>query len=411
MNRRRWGARRNGAIAGLAGIVMVVATACGGTSKAETSGGDEDKGGGGGTGGDAAAAVSVAFSTEDGAESVATWEEFSVSAEDGSLTEVSVIDPEGTEVPGEFTEDSTGWAPVEHFANDTTYEVTATGEDAEGLETVGTTTFTTVAAEATLDTNSHLWNWVEDGGTVGVGTVISVTFDKPVENTGAVADAIGIVTEPAVEVEPHWFGNQRVDFRPEDYWEPGTEVTVQFRTRGVEASPGVYGTRYNDRSFVVGHRQVSTVDIDTLTMDVERDGEIVRSIPVTAGAPGKDTWNGKMVVSEMFTETRMDGATVGYDYDIPDVPHAIRLSTSGTFLHGNYWSTPGTFGNHLDTHGCIGLQDVKGGNDGSTQAAWFYENTRIGDVIEVVNSNDDIIAPDNGINGWNLDWSQWGAGQ
>ena len=42
----------------------------------------------------------------------------------------------------------------------------------------------------------------------------------------------------------------------------------------------------------------------------------------------------------MLEVTRMNGDTVGFggEYDIPDVPHAMRLTTSGTFLHGNYWA-------------------------------------------------------------------------
>lgn len=395
-------------IAVLVGLLMVVTAACSGSSKADDRGdsGDDAKPGGGDAPG-----MSIVITPGDGAEAVATSEEFTVAAEGGTLAEVSVTDPEGGEVPGEFSEDRSTWTPTEHLANDTTYAVHASGTDDEGQQVEETASFTTVAAEATFDTMSLLWNWIEDGGTAGVGTVVSITFDTPIENTAAVRDAIEVVTEPEVEVRGHWFGNQRLDFRPEEYWEPGTEVTVKFRTRGVEGAPGVYGTRYNERSFTVGRSQVSTVDVETLTMEVVRDGEPLRTLPVTAGAPGKDTWNGKMVVSEMFEEIRMDGATVGYDYDIPDVPHAIRLSTSGTFLHGNYWSSDDTFGNRLDTHGCIGLRDVQGRGDDDTPAAWFYRNTQIGDVIEVVNSDDDVIAPDNGINGWNMPWSQWGAGQ
>lgn len=394
-------------IAVLIGMMMLVTAACSGSSKADDKGGTGD----GKPGGGDAAGVSIVITPGDGAEAVATSEEFRITADGGTLTEVSVTDPDGEEVLGEFTDDQAGWEPTEHLANATTYAVQATGVDSGGLTVEETASFTTVAAEATFDTMSLLWNWIEDGGTAGVGTVISITFDTPIQNTAAVADAIEIVTEPEVEVRGHWFGNQRIDFRPEEYWEPGTEVTVKFRTRGVEGSPGVYGTRYNERSLVVGHSQISTVDVKTLTMDIVRDGELLKSLPVTAGAPGKDTWNGKMVVSEMFTETRMDGATVGYDYDLPDVPHAMRLSTSGTFFHGNYWSSPDTFGNRLDTHGCISLRDVQGRGDDSTPAAWFYRNTQIGDVIEVINSNDKVIAPDNGINGWNMPWSQWGAGQ
>ena len=393
-------------IAVLIGIVLLAVAACSGSSKADGKGDGEDGKSGAGSG-----SFAIVIAPGDGAQAVATSEEFQVLAEGGTLTEVSVTDPEGAEVVGEFGADQTSWQPAEHLANGTTYTVRATGTGEDGTAVSETARFTTVAADATFDTMSLLWNWIEDGGTVGVGTVVSVTFDTPIENTAAVADAIEIVTDPAVEVRGHWFGNQRIDFRPEEYWAPGTEVTVRFRTRGVEGSPGVYGTRYNDRSFVVGHSQISTADVKTLTMDVVRDGTLLKSLPITAGAPGKDTWNGKMVVTEMFEETRMNGATVGYDYDLPDVPHAIRLSNSGTFLHGNYWSSADTFGNRLDTHGCIGLKDVQGRYDQSTPAAWFYQQTRIGDVIEVVNSNDDIIAPDNGTNGWNMSWAEWGAGQ
>jgi lipoprotein-anchoring transpeptidase ErfK/SrfK len=388
---------------------MLVASACSGSSKA-----DEPEGGGGageGKPGDADPGMSIVITPGDGAENVATSEEFQVTAEGGTLTEVSVVDPEGEEVVGEFSEDQAGWQPTEHLANGITYAVTASGTDDKGEEVSETAGFSTVAADATFDTMSLLWNWIEDGGTVGVGTVVSITFDTPIENTAAVRDAIEIVTEPAVEVRGHWFGNQRLDFRPEDYWEPGTDVTLKFRTRGVEGAPGVYGTRYNERSFTVGRSQVSTVDVATLEMDVVRNGEKLKTVPVTAGSKGQETWNGKMVVSEKFEELRMDGATVGYDYDVPDVPHAMRLSNSGTFVHGNYWSSDDTFGNRLDTHGCIGLKDVQGANDKNSPGAWFYQESIIGDVVEVINSNDDIIAPDNGINGWNMSWSQWGAGQ
>lgn len=403
---RRRGSARRGAIAVLVGIVLLVVSACSGSSKADDKGSQDD-----GKAGGSSSPFAIVIAPGDGAEGVATSDEFQVAAEGGTLSEVVVADPEGEEVEGEFAEDQASWQPTDHLAAGTLYTVNATGSGEDGTELTETASFTTVTAEGNFDTQSLLWNWIEDGGTVGVGTVISITFDSPIENTAEVADSIQVVTEPAVEVRGHWFGNQRIDFRPEEYWEPGTEVTVKFRTRGVEGSPGVYGTRHNERSFVVGHSQISTADVESLTMEVVRDGEPLRTVPITAGSPGKDTWNGKMVVSEMFEETRMNGATVGYDYDLPDVPHAIRLSNSGTFLHGNYWSSKDTFGNRLDTHGCIGLEDVQGRHDQTTPAAWFYQETRIGDVIEVVNSDDDIIAPDNGINGWNMSWSEWGTGQ
>jgi lipoprotein-anchoring transpeptidase ErfK/SrfK len=144
-------------------------------------------------------------------------------------------------------------------------------------------------------------------------------------------------------------------------------------------------------------------------MKVYRSGKLIKTIPITSGAPGKTTYNGKMVITEKYKTKRMDGATVGYQgqYDIPDVPHAMRLTSSGTFIHGNYWASKSVFGSSNVSHGCVGLSDTKGANDTSTTAYWFYTNSIIGDVVQVKNSNDKTVAWYNGLNGWNMDWSDW----
>ena len=125
-----------------------------------------------------------------------------------------------------------------------------------------------------------------------------------------------------------------------------------------------------------------------------------------------------MVISERHKVTRMDGRTVGFGrkeeaggYDIKDVPHAMRLSTSGTFIHGNYWLPQSSFGPVNGSHGCVGLFDKKGGGDKGTPGAWFFEESMIGDVVEIKNSKDKTIKPDNGLNGWNMDWDEWKAEQ
>lgn len=166
-----------------------------------------------------------------------------------------------------------------------------------------------------------------------------------------------------VAIRAHWFGNGRVDFRPEAYWKPGTKVTVALRLRDVEAAPGVYGLQSKTFSFTVGRSQHSLVDARAHTMEVRRDGNLLATVPITAGAPKTTTYNGKMVVTEMLEVTRMNSRTVGFggEYNIPDVPHAMRLTDSGTFLHGNYWA-PDAFGNTNVSHGCVGLRDVKGGS-------------------------------------------------
>jgi lipoprotein-anchoring transpeptidase ErfK/SrfK len=252
---------------------------------------------------------------------------------------------------------------------------------------------------------------VDPGATYGVGEEVSLSFNHPITNKKAVEDALTVTSNPSVPVVPHWFGNQRLDFRPQHYWAPGTRVTLHLRLRGVEGAPGRYGVQSKDVSFSIGRNQIDYVDAATHMMRVTQNSRTIRTIPITAGQPGKTTWNGAMVISEKYLKIRMNGDTVGFkgQYDIPDVPHAMRLTASGTFIHGNYWSDSSVFGHTNVSHGCVSMHDVKGGSDPNTPAAWFYSHSLIGDVVVVSHSPDKTVRPDNGFNGWNMPWSQWVA--
>ncbi|MFF0364704.1 L,D-transpeptidase [Streptomyces fungicidicus] len=404
------GARGHGGrrLAALAIGVMLAVTACGGGGSDQGSG--DGKGSGTGKGSTAAqskqseAVVSIA--PEDGAKSVETSGALKVNASKGKLTEVVVKNRDGDRIDGEISGDGATWTPSTHLAASTTYTVHAVAKDSEGRTAAEDSDFTTLTPE-----NTFIGSFTpEDGSKVGVGMPFSLRFTRGITHPEDVEKAIRITTEPAVEVEGHWFGNDRLDFRPEKYWKAGTKVTVDLNLDGVEGRDGVYGKQSKKVSFTIGREQVSVVDAKKLTMKVKRDGKVVKTIPVTTGAPGYETWNGKMVISEKLTVTRMNGETVGYggEYDIKDVPHAMRLSTSGTFIHGNYWGGD-AFGNRNASHGCVGLRDVRGGWDKGAPAAWFFNNSLLGDVVEVKNSDDATIAPDNGLNGWNISWEKWKA--
>ncbi|MER5840511.1 Ig-like domain-containing protein [Streptomyces prasinus] len=404
------GARRRGGrkLAALALGMVLAVTACGGGGTGSGSGSGADDG----KPKDPTAAQSkqseavIGIAPEDGAESVKTSGALKVDASKGKLTEVVVKDPDGRKVDGEISGDGARWTPSTHLAASTEYTVHAVAKDSAGRTAAEDSSFTTLTPK-----NTFIGHFTpEDGSKVGVGMPFSLRFTRGITSPEDVEKAIRITTEPPVEVEGHWFGNDRLDFRPEKYWKAGTEVTVDLNLDGVEGRPGVYGEQSKKVSFTIGRSQVSVVDAKKHTMKVERDGKVIKTIPITAGAPGTETWNGKMVVSERLKVTRMNGETVGFggEYDIKDVPHAMRLSTSGTFIHGNYWGG-GAFGNYNASHGCIGLRDTRGGWDRTAPGSWFFENTMIGDVVVVKNSNDATIAPDNGLNGWNMSWEKWKA--
>lgn len=391
------------------GTMMLVATACGGNDSGTASGGDGKNDTKASAQGGASASptpkAQVSVTPKNGASGVETTGALKVSAAQGTLTSVVVKDGKGNKVDGEITADGTGWKPSATLAAATEYTVDATAKDSAGLKSTKHSTFTTVRPAATFIG----YYTPENGQTVGTGMEVSLNFNHAITDKKAVEAAVKVTANPSVEVVGHWYGNQRIDFRPKEYWAAGTKITLSLRLNGVKGASGTYGTQSKDVHFTVGRSQVSIVDSAAHTMKVYRDGKLLRTIPITSGAPATTTYNGKMVITEKFTEKRMNGDTVGFEgqYDIPDVPHAMRLTTSGTFVHGNYWASSSTFGNSNVSHGCVGLRDVKGAGDSSTPAAWFYNSSIIGDVVQVKNSNDKTVAWYNGLNGWNMAWSDW----
>lgn len=356
----------------------------------------------------------VVIHPQDGAEDVGPSGELRVTAEKGRLTRVEAKNAKGEPVEGRISGNGGSWKPEAHLTTETEYTVHAVAKDSAGRETTEKARFTTVRPEETFIGRFT----PEDGATVGAGMPVSLEFDRPVGHRDAVEEAITVSADPEVPVEGHWFGDQRLDFRPEEYWKKGTRVTLDLNLNGVEGSEGVYGTQRKTVEFTVGRHQVSVVDAKKKTMTVTRDGKKLRTVPISSGSPEHPTYNGRMVISERLKETRMDGDTVGFGrdedkggYDIKDVPHAMRLSSSGTFIHGNYWNPRQTFGEANVSHGCVGLFDKKGGHDGETPGAWFFKNSVVGDVVEIKNSEDKTIQPDNGLNGWNMKWDEWTADQ
>ncbi|MBT2477338.1 Ig-like domain-containing protein [Streptomyces sp. ISL-94] len=355
----------------------------------------------------------IRITPDDNAKGVPADGRLMVTVPEGRLERVVVTkveDAQEEQVPGAIAEDGLSWSPDEsagRLALAAKYTVDAVALDGHNRRQARHTTFTTYVPEERFIGYFK----PEHRSTVGTGMIVSFNFNRAITRRAEVERAITVTSDPPVEVVGHWFGKERLDFRPKAYWKAGTEVTVKMNLRDIEGAPGSYGIQDKTITFTVGRSQISTVDAAAHTMEVRRDGRLLSTVPITAGAPKTTTYNGKMVVMELFDVTRMNGQTVGFggEYDIPDVPHAMRLTSSGTFLHGNYWVSPDTFGSSNMSHGCVGLRDDKGGG-ADTPAGWFFDRTLVGDVVEVVNSLDKTVAPNNGLGGWNMSWADWVAG-
>lgn len=349
--------------AGARAAALALASAALLAGAAGCDGGPTDMSGKDGSPG-AASADSIRVTPLDGAKAVGPGDRVSVTVPQGRLERVAVRQIEAADpvdLPGRISADGKTWTPEPGArpALAAKYGVDVLTRDDDGRRAARHTTFTTV-----VPAHRFIGYFTpENRATVGTGMIVSVNFNRPIKDRAAVQRAITLSAEPAVRVVGHWFGDRRLDFRPRAYWRPGTRVTVGMGLRDVQAAPGVYGIQHKTVTFTVGRSQVSTVDAASHTMRVRGDGgRLLATLPITAGAPSRTTYNGKMVVSEMYDVTRMNGSTVGFggEYDIKDVPHALRLTTSGTFLHGNYWASSDTFGSRNTSHGCVGLRDVKG---------------------------------------------------
>jgi lipoprotein-anchoring transpeptidase ErfK/SrfK len=352
----------------------------------------------------AAKKPTVAVTPADGTKKAGFTSPVEVTVTDGTLASVKVTGNNGSTLAGSLNAAKTKWTSAKNPYSGTKYTVTATPEGAAAQ----TATFTTKSPGETFVG----YFTPEAGSTSGVGMPVSINFTHAVKDRAAVQKAITVTAEPEVEVVGHWFSDTRLDFRPETYWAAGTKITLSMRLKDIEGSDGIYGVQQKDVTFHIGRAQISTVDLSTKEMVVKRDGATYATYPVSGGNAQHTTWSGIMVISERFKQTRMESSTVGLgdEYDISDVPHAQRLTTSGTFVHGNYWASTSVFGNRNTSHGCVGLHDAKGANDSSVAGYKFYDSSMLGDVVIVKNSGDRTVDPANGLNGWNLSWSEWKAG-
>lgn len=321
-----------------------------------------------------------------------------VSVAHGKLTSVTAQLSGGDAVDGALDPGGASWTSANPVGVGHTYKVTAVAVGDDGKQQTATSQFTTGTPGGT-----YAGTYTPDPNTVyGVAQPVSITFDKPIPDRAAVEKQLTVTANPPVAGSWHWFGSERVDFRPQQYWAPGTKVTLHMRLDGVK-SGSLYGRQNRDVTFTIGRSLIAKMDADSHRMTVTTGGKTT-TLLTSSGKPGFETWNGTMVVLEKDQDIRMNSSTVGIfgvnAYDIPDVYWDVRLTPSGTFVHAAPWNA-GKFGNVNGSHGCIGMS--------TSDAEWFFNQVIPGDPVTVVNSKDTVRA-DNGFGDWNLSWSNWIAG-
>ena len=340
-------------------------------------------------------------SVTDGAIDVAVQSPVTVTAGDGVLGTVQLLNEAGERVDGRLSPDGVTWTSAEPLGYNKQYSLRA---EALGLggATRNEMTFETQSPE-NLTMPYVLPN---DGEVVGVGQPIAIRFDEAIPDRLAAQRAITVTTTPEVEGAFYWLNSREVRWRPAQYWKPGTTVDVHVRAYGADFGGGLFGQDDARTRFTIGDEVVATADDATKTMTVRRNGEVVSTMPISMGKDRTPTNNGVYIIGDRYPFLVMDSSTYGVPVNSADgyrteVNWATQMSYSGIYVHSAPWSV-GSQGSDNVSHGCI--------NVSPSNARWFFDNTKRGDIIEVVNTVGSTLAGTDGLGDWNIPWEQWQAG-
>jgi lipoprotein-anchoring transpeptidase ErfK/SrfK len=354
------------------------------------------QGGPGGGGGDSApAAATITALPAAGATDVSPTEPIRITVADGTIESVTLTNPDGKQVAGQLAPDKTSWSVTEPlgYAKTYTWSGRAVGANGEAAQIAGS--FTTVKPKRQVRAQLN----TGDGQTYGIAMPIAVTFDAPVTDKAAAQQVMAVQTSVPTEGAWAWLDDRTAHWRPKQYWQPGTQVTVTAKLYGVPHGNGSYGKQDVTSQFTIGRAQVVKADTQTHRWVVIRDGVQVADYPASYGLetdPGRVTKSGTHVVmgkSETYFMTNP-----AYDYDNFKVHWAVRLSNNGEFAHGAPWST-GHQGKRNVSHGCANLS--------TANAKAYYDSALIGDPVEIVGSTQALSAKDGDFYDWTLTWDQW----
>jgi len=256
---------------------------------------------------------------------------------------------------------------------------------------------------------------LNDGATYGVGLVAVVRFDEPITDRAAAQRCLSVTCEPATTGAWSWLDDQRVHFRPEKYYKPGTKVSIEANVYGVDLGGGLYGQEDTSLSFVVGAERISVADDNNKQVSVFENGKLLRMMPTSMGMGGTEVVNGQTLsfwtqrgvytVLDKSNPVIMDSSTYGLPINSrlgyrEAIYYATRISTDGIYLHQYEQSIPSQ-GNTNVSHGCLNLNPEN--------ARWFYDFAVTGDVVEVRNTgNEPLQQSQNG--DWSVPWETWLAG-
>ncbi|MFG2221798.1 Ig-like domain-containing protein [Streptomyces sp. NPDC048644] len=375
--------------------LAVSTTACGGSSSEPLSTKPYD------------AADQISSNTPDGTQKADPNKplEVSVKGDEARITDVTATDASGRSIRGELTADGKHWRTTVPLAAGTRYSVRVSTEDEDGNPGLKTLDVETKGGGNRLQVT-----FGPNSGEYGVGQPVTAELSKEVKDPKAravVESALKVDSTPRVQGSWHWVDGKTLHFRPQEYWPAHASIAVHSNLEGLKISKGLYGGPAKPVKLTTGDKIVAVTDVATHQLTVARNDKEINTIPVTTGKPGFDTRNGIKVVLGKESFVRMTSGSIGIpdgsseSYDLP-VYWATRVTNSGEYVHAAPWSV-GSQGAANVSHGCTGMS--------TGDAEWFFNAVRVGDIVKVVNSGGEDMAPfGNGFGDWNMPWQEWRDG-
>ncbi|WP_240489874.1 L,D-transpeptidase [Actinomadura atramentaria] len=385
--------------AGLAGAVLVFATAC--------SGGEE---GDGVTVGDTAeaGAPQVVVTPGDGEGKAKPEDGVQVKVTGGTIQQVTVT-RKGKPVEGALTGDKTGWKSRTLLPG-SAYQVSAVAVSPKGKTTTVQASFRTLKAANQLRVVDVVPN---AGEKVGVGMPIQVTFNQPVKDREAVEAALEVKSTKPATGAWRWLSDTQVVFRTEKYWQANQKVSLKAKIGGVKSGARTYGVADFNRSFRIGDEHIITASTKTHKLVVKKNGVKVKSWGISAGRGGRvvngvDTYlttSGVHLTMGKENPAIMTSEWMGVKPDEPGgykevIPFAVRISDSGEYIH-SMASTVWAQGHQNVSHGCL--------NSSPAAAQWFYKFSYRGDPV-IIKGTSRKLQWNNGWSYYQMSFASWVKG-
>jgi len=350
----------------------------------------------------------------DGAEDISPLDKPVVDVVDGTITSVALSDDWGDSVEGAIGDGGTSWAPTQRLNFARTYTMTVNSKSTSGFKLSRTTNF------STLVPTNYVHPYIEvQGGFApnpdvryGVASIVQAHFDEAISDKVLAEKHMTVRTNPPVQGSWNWISDTVAQWRPENYYTPGTRIDVDLNVFGLELGDGLYGQTDAHATVNIGAAHLAIANDITKQVSVFDNGRLVRTMPTSMGRGGTDMVAGKTFswwtppgiysVLDKGEVVTMNSATYGLPQNSAfgynrKIGWATRISTDGIYLHelnDTIWAQ----GNTNLSHGCLNLS--------GENAKWYFDFVQPGDPVEIRYTGGPPLTVAQG-GSWSVPWETW----